>query len=458
MKENTKTKTETGATTTTLPVSAIVAADRNVHAKERKSDETFTGLVESVRKNGIICRIVVRPAEDGKYAIVDGHRRFAAAKAAGMDEVPVDVRDVDGTGALAVTIAANVQRLENEPMLEAEAMGELLGAGMSMREVAATIGKGEGYVARRARLRALTDAWRSFAARHRCTADLLEHVAAHEPQLQDRVAADVDLGAYEPEDDAAVGWDEFCEAFRTATMRLAEAGFDTAECSGCPNNTACHAFLFPELGEEEAMCQDAACYTRKHNEAVEAVIARLRRRGTPAIEVSSKWTMPTYWDASEKPNSKHTQAYWWSERGIKRLMWSIPRPEEQKPQATPEERAARREEKRRNRLVRSARDKLRELLVADEDTGRIALFATEAGGAAFDRIAERRLERDLNKGWIPDELCDDLMREFGCGVEGAGTLDADELEAYRAVLGEPDGEAGLTPGARDRDGAENSLA
>lgn len=383
-----------GGVALTLAVKDLKPARDNVHAAERKGDETFRGLVESVRANGLIHRIVVRPDPDaeGRYVVVDGHRRLEAAKAAGMSEVPCEVRDVGADASLALTVAANVQRLENDPVLEAEAICKMLRSGMSAREVAAAIGKGEGYVARRARLVHLADPWRKFAKRIRCTADMLEKVAAHERSLQERVAASAGLDEYEEDGGDPCGWGEFEDAFRAAMRRLDEAAFDAGVCARCPNNTASHAFLFDWMETEEGnapRCMDAACYARRHNAAVDAQVEALRRAGTPAKEVDSKWTIPNHWDVAESRDRKHPQAYVYENDGLRHVLWGI-RPE--RPSAkgrdarTAEEREAEKAEKRRAKIVRSARGKMRDAWGGIAGKGAEAV-RERLGAAAYDALS-----------------------------------------------------------------------
>ena len=428
----------------TLPLGDIREAERNVHLREKRGDETFAGLVESIRANGLLHRIVVRPANDGLgYVIVDGHRRFKAAKAAGMADVPVEIRNIAEDAALAVTIAANVQRIDNDPLLEAEAIERMLDGDYSREEIAAAIGKSVAYVARRARLISLARPWREFAKRVPCTTDLLERVAAHETQLQERVAADLGLDEYEYDGDNGdrCPWGEFEDVFRRAVMKLSDAAFDAKVCANCPSNTACHEYLFDFMADEEgneARCQDPACYARRNNEAVDAVVESLRRKGTPALEVADKWRIPEYWNVTARRGAKNTQAYIYHDGDLLRIAWSVPPPkrESAQPAMTAEEKAARREERRRNVLVKSARDKIRELLKPDEATGMIAFFDTKRGGDVYDRVAARRLERDLHWGYLPDSLIDDFMAEAAHNHDVEAALDADEMEAYALLLDE----------------------
>lgn len=450
MKKTTKTTkgADGGATAMTVPVAELREADMNVHAKEGRGDETFGGLVESIRANGVIHRIVVRRDADGGLVVVDGHRRLRAARAAGLDEVPVEVRDVDADEALAVTMAANTQRVEDDPLLEAEAIERMLGAGMSREQVAASIGKSAAFVARRARLMSLAKPWRDFAKRVRCTVDMLERVAAHETALQERVAQDVGLDEYEFDggrDGEVVpcSWGEFADVFARATMRISDAPFDVSVCAGCPSNTSCHEFLFDFMAEsEDARCQDPACYARRNDEAVDALLGRLRAKGRPAIEVADRWRVPNSWEASEKSSAKHPQAYVFADGGLRRVLWSVPPPKKEsaKPAATAEERAAEKAEKRRVKLVRSARDKVREAWARIAEGGAEAV--KKRLGSTYDELAAKRLDREIGRTWIGEDFLDDFAR---LSFETAtAAMDKDERDAYEAALIAADerGEAG----------------
>ena len=74
--------------------------------------QRFTDIVESVRTNGVIVPIVVRPADDGKYEILSGHNRVNAAKEAGIDSIPALIRTglTDEEAMLIVTETNLMQR------------------------------------------------------------------------------------------------------------------------------------------------------------------------------------------------------------------------------------------------------------------------------------------------------------------------------------------------------------
>ena len=343
----------------TLAVGEIVPAKNNTHFKSKKSDPEFNGLVESLKQQGMIHRIVVRPGEDGKYEIVDGHRRYEAAIAAGWAEVPVEVRELDDFGAMSMTITANVQRTENDPFLEAEHIEKMrTKEGKTFREIAVAMGKSEDYVIRRARLTSLVKEWRYFAKSHDCDLVLLRNVASHDPELQRKVADECAIANMD--ESQKYDWSDFKDEFSQRLYTLEDGGFDTEPCANCPCNTANQKNLFPWLDEEAPKCQKSACYIQKANAAVDALVERLRKAGTPAIEVADRLKIPNHWDSSELYNRKHPQAYIYQIGEMKKVMWSV-KPEKKnadRPALTAEERQQRKEEKRIERGTRSAMEKI----------------------------------------------------------------------------------------------------
>ena len=73
-------------------------------------DESMTELVESIKENGVLSPIVVRPHHEGGYEILSGHRRVRASELAGKDEVPVVVKDLDDDTAVILLVDSNLQR------------------------------------------------------------------------------------------------------------------------------------------------------------------------------------------------------------------------------------------------------------------------------------------------------------------------------------------------------------
>ncbi len=73
-------------------------------------DESMNELVESIQQSGILTPIVARPHKDGGYEILSGHRRAKACEIAGIDEVPVVIKDLDDDTATILLVDSNLQR------------------------------------------------------------------------------------------------------------------------------------------------------------------------------------------------------------------------------------------------------------------------------------------------------------------------------------------------------------
>ena len=91
------------------------------HPFEVRDDEDMQKLVDSIKENGVLTNLTVRPRAEGGYEIMSGHRRFHAAQLAGLDKIKVQVRDVDDDQAIIDMVDANIQREHISPMEKARA-------------------------------------------------------------------------------------------------------------------------------------------------------------------------------------------------------------------------------------------------------------------------------------------------------------------------------------------------
>ena len=78
-------------------------------------DEKMQDLVESVRENGVITPVLIRPAENNEYEMISGHRRMHAAELAGLSTIPAIVREMTDDEAVIAMVDANIQREELLP-------------------------------------------------------------------------------------------------------------------------------------------------------------------------------------------------------------------------------------------------------------------------------------------------------------------------------------------------------
>ena len=111
------------ATLSMVPVAQIRPSKANPRAEF--DDEQMAELIESVKRHGIITPLTLSRDGDGRYAIIAGERRYRAAKAAKLREVPAQVREVEGE-ALTLAVAENVIRADLSPLEEARAYRRLV--------------------------------------------------------------------------------------------------------------------------------------------------------------------------------------------------------------------------------------------------------------------------------------------------------------------------------------------
>ncbi|MBJ7551569.1 ParB/RepB/Spo0J family partition protein [Marinomonas ostreistagni] len=114
-------------------------------------------LANSIRNQGIMQPIVVRPLEEQRYEIIAGERRWRAAKIAGLDKVPVIIRHVEDSDAVVLALIENIQREDLNPIEEAVALQRLVEEfSLTQQQVADTVGKSRSAVANLLRLLNLT--------------------------------------------------------------------------------------------------------------------------------------------------------------------------------------------------------------------------------------------------------------------------------------------------------------
>ena len=139
-----------------IPVGSIRPNTRQ--PRKRVDAEGVAGLAESVRAQGVIQPIVVRPAGDGGYELIAGERRWRAAKAAGLPTVPALVRETDDRDSLLLALVENVAREDLSPVEEARAYAVLQDEfGLTLGDIAERVGHSKPSVSNRLRLLDLPD-------------------------------------------------------------------------------------------------------------------------------------------------------------------------------------------------------------------------------------------------------------------------------------------------------------
>ncbi|HOY34608.1 MAG TPA: ParB/RepB/Spo0J family partition protein [Piscinibacter sp.] len=140
--------------------------------RTRMDEGSLYELAESIKAQGVMQPILVRPVSAGRYEIIAGERRMRAAKLAGLDEVPVLVKDVPDEAAAAMSLIENIQREDLNPLEEAQGLKRLTDEfGLTHEQAAQAVGRS-----------------RSAAS------NLLRLLNLSEPVQQMLMAGDIDMG------------------------------------------------------------------------------------------------------------------------------------------------------------------------------------------------------------------------------------------------------------------------
>lgn len=120
--------------------------------------EALEELAASIRVQGVMQPIVVRPISGDRYEIIAGERRWRATQLAGLDKIPAVIRDVPDEAAIAMSLIENIQREDLNPVEEAVALKRLQDEfELTHQEVADAVGKSRTTITNLLRLIALTD-------------------------------------------------------------------------------------------------------------------------------------------------------------------------------------------------------------------------------------------------------------------------------------------------------------
>ncbi len=144
-------RASSGDAVTTLPIAALQPG--KYQPRTRMDQDALNALAASIKAQGIMQPILVRPVGGGNHEIIAGERRWRAARIAGLDSVPVLVRNVPDQQALAVALIENIQREDLNALEEATGIERLINEfALTHQAVADAIGKSRAAVTNLLRL------------------------------------------------------------------------------------------------------------------------------------------------------------------------------------------------------------------------------------------------------------------------------------------------------------------
>jgi len=149
------TDTSPVSSTNTLPIEQLQPGE--YQPRTRMDQDSLQELAESIKSQGIIQPILVRPIVGGRYEIIAGERRWRAAQLAHLQDVPVLVRDIPDEATLAVALIENIQRENLNPVEEAVGLKRLMNEfDLTHEEIAKSVGRSRTAVTNLLRLLSLS--------------------------------------------------------------------------------------------------------------------------------------------------------------------------------------------------------------------------------------------------------------------------------------------------------------
>ena len=276
-------------------------------------DKSLADLAASIRQNGVLQPILVRPveAEKAKYQIVAGERRFRAAGLAELKEIPAQVRSMSDDEALSLQIIENLQREDLHPLDEAESFRRLREVmGITVREMAQRVAKDARYVARRLSLTNLIEEGREDFRKERITLAHSLEICRLAPEIQiAALTACYETKTVESREEAG-GYDYVADKakparhvrylqdwlmrnvhlnLQTARFQLDDARLreDGLTCVNCPQRTGRDRLLFADIKSGDT-CLNPLCFQAKLQQFVQITKAEVEaKQSKPAALIST---------------------------------------------------------------------------------------------------------------------------------------------------------------------------
>ena len=211
--------------------------------------ESLAELAESIRQQGVLQPIGVRPTEENRFEIVFGERRFRASLMAGLEEIPAIVMEISDEQAEEMAVTENLQRKDVTPIEEANAYQRLLESGRhDVQSLAVQFGKNESYIRTRLKFVSLIPEIAQLLEQDEITISVASEIC--------RYGEDIQREVYEKHLKEGVQYNSWrgMKASEVAkkieqqyTADLERYSFDKTLCLSCPHNTN-NMMLFCEGG------------------------------------------------------------------------------------------------------------------------------------------------------------------------------------------------------------------
>ena len=267
-----------------LPLLSLTESANN--PRSTFDDKALDELAESIKAQGVLSPLVVRPKGGHSYEIIAGARRYRAAQRAGLEYIPVRIAELSDAQAVEVSIVENLQRRDVHPLDEANGYVALLRLDYSIEQIASKCGKSAAYVTVRTRLAQLAPVVVEAFSKDEIGVGHALLLAKLQPEQQEQALTACYQEAYGNGSKSKrillpvrhlQQWIE-----HNILLELAAAPFskedaqlvpEAGSCIECPKRTGHNVLLFEGISPRHDSCSDPNCYAAKLEMHVKRTIA-----------------------------------------------------------------------------------------------------------------------------------------------------------------------------------------
>ena len=311
-----------------LPLDWLVVSPTN--PRKTFDEDAMQELAASIRENGVLQPLLVRPRAERSFEIVFGERRYRGAALAEKETVPVCIREMSDAQVLEAQLVENLQRQDVHPLHEAQGFAALLRLEepkYSVELIAAKCGKSAGYVASRLRLTELAQAAVDAFTKDEIGVGHALLLAKLQPEQQEEGLTACWQESYTGGSKAKRillpvrhlrEWIEHNILLELATAPFSKEDAtlvpEAGSCVECPKRTGHNTLLFEGIAAQHDSCSDPSCYAGKVDahvkravEAIPKLVQITTAYGKPA-EGSTIVPRNQYVEIrQEKPKNKYQQ-------------------------------------------------------------------------------------------------------------------------------------------------------
>lgn len=250
----------------TIPLSMIIINPNN--PRKYFDEGEMEELTASVVQNGIIQPIMVRPIDNGFFSIVAGERRYRAALAAQLAEIPAVIKEMDENEAEIIALAENVNRADMSVAEESVAADKILERVNGDRDEAAkTLGWPLSKLNRRIALKNLVPEALQALTTRKILVGHAELLASVVPEKQEKALSNII--------DKNLTVQQVKDFLIKVSTDFKSAIFNTAACGSCKYNSTIQSSLFNETIGASDRCSNPDCYKAKTDSKIEEIKAAL---------------------------------------------------------------------------------------------------------------------------------------------------------------------------------------